>query len=102
MASYNWGEHRVVGKLKSLIETGDMAGEVASRSYWRFYTQYGDRMPEETKDYVARIFAASVIGENPSLFGFDELKNPLRDYLATSEPRTPRSSDAGSAHADGG
>ena len=33
-------------------------------------------MPRETKDYVLKIVAAAVIGENPRLFGFD-FDNPL-------------------------
>ena len=37
---------------------------------------YGDRIPQETYDYVLHIISAAVIGENPRLFGFD-FDNPL-------------------------
>lgn len=87
VASYNWGEHRIAGKLEEL--TGpqtipadaltDVPENPMDRSYWRFLGQYSDRMPEETKNYVLRIFAAAVMGEDPRLFGFD-LDNPLAAY----------------------
>lgn len=81
MASYNWGEHRVVGKLDALLE--DIPDDPRARSYWRFYTVYSDRMPQQTKDYVIKIFAAAVIGDNPRLFGFD-FDDPLQQYMDTS------------------
>ncbi len=88
VASYNWGEHAVANKL------GDLAGpqtipkealegipeDPASRNYWNFLGVYRDRMPDETKDYVLKIFAAAVIGENPRLFGFD-MDNPIARYV---------------------
>ncbi len=79
MASYNWGERRVVSKLDRLLE--DIPDTPEARSYWRFYSEYDERMPEETKDYVLKIFAAAVIGEDPRLFGFD-FDNPLAPYLS--------------------
>lgn len=78
MASYNWGEHRVVSKLDQLLE--GIPDDPEARSYWRFYSVYSDRMPQETKDYVIKIFAAAVIGENPRMFGF-EFDNPLEPYM---------------------
>ena len=89
MASYNWGEHRVVKKMENLPPPGfararaAMAGlpaEPQERSYWRFLTTYRDRMPDETKGYVMHIFAAAVIGQNPRLFGKD-MDPPLAKYL---------------------
>ncbi|MBN2345159.1 MAG: transglycosylase SLT domain-containing protein [Candidatus Aminicenantes bacterium] len=85
MASYNWGEHRVIAKLRELpglenIPEEELAQNPEARNYWRFYTEYGDRIPAQTKDYVLKIFAAAVIGENPRLFGFD-FDNPLHPYL---------------------
>lgn len=82
MASYNWGEHRVVPRLKELV--ADIPDEMEARSYWKFYNEYEGRMPEETKTYVLRIFAAAVIGENPRLFGFD-FDNPLAKYTDSVE-----------------
>ncbi len=88
IASYNWGEHRVVNKLERLPGPQTIPEEAfegipldpSERTYWRFLTEYSDRMPEETKDYVLKIFAAAVIGQNPRLFGFD-FDNPLQPYM---------------------
>ncbi len=82
MASYNWGEHRVVPKLKQLLQ--GIPDDVEARSYWKFYSEYAGRMPDETKDYVLRIFAAAVIGQDPKLFGFD-IENPLEKYVESVE-----------------
>lgn len=93
MASYNWGENRITDRLERLPEEipetafraalADVPTDPRSRSYWRFYGRYNRLMPEETKDYVVKIFAAAVIGENPRLFGFD-FDNPLQPYIETS------------------
>ena len=88
IASYNWGEHRVIRKLEQLpgpqgIPQGALEGipeNPEDRNYWRFLREYSDRMPEETKDYVLKIFSAAVIGHNPALFGFD-FENPLQKYM---------------------
>lgn len=97
MASYNWGEGRVIPRLPRLEGLVDeqqadpFAGipqNPQQRSYWRFLNEYGDRMPQQTKDYVFYIVSAAVIGQNPRLFGFD-FDNPLEPYLsvpATSAP----------------
>lgn len=88
-ASYNWGEHRVAPRLDQLPPPGIESARAAmagipmnpqERSYWRFYTTYADRMPDETKGYVMHIFAAAVIGQNPRFFGID-MDNPLAKYL---------------------
>ena len=87
MAAYNWGEHRIQPRLESLPEPRDVFREEfsgipenpASRNYWTFLNEYEDRMPEETKQYVIRIFSAAVIGRNPQHFGL-ELENPLGAY----------------------
>lgn len=83
MASYNWGERRVVSKMEELLE--DIPDDPRARSYWRFYEEYSARMPEETKDYVRKIFAAAVIGEDPELFGFT-FENPLAAYIEAGHP----------------
>jgi hypothetical protein len=41
-------------------------------------------MPKETRDYVMLIFAASVIGEDPKLFGFD-FERPLAPAAAAGK-----------------
>ena len=93
MASYNWGEHRISGRLERLPDVVPQTAfaealsavptDPRSRSYWRFYGQYSHLMPAQTKDYVVKIFAAAVIGEDPRLFGFS-FDNPLRPYIETS------------------
>ena len=93
IASYNWGEHRVVNKLESLpgpqaipVEAFEgIPEDPRERNYWRFLGEYSDRMPDETKDYVLKIFAAAVIGQNPRLFGID-LDNPLQPYMERGAP----------------
>ena len=46
------------------------------RNFWKLLAKYRDKIPQETYDYVFYIVSASVIGENPKLFGFD-FENPL-------------------------
>lgn len=92
IASYNWGEHRIVDKLEKLSGPQVIPAEAlegipenpTARNYWRFLGEYAKRMPEETKDYVLKIFSAAVIGEDPRLFGFD-LDNPLEPYMEQME-----------------
>ena len=87
IASYNWGEGRIINGVRRLGEPQAIPSEAfdgipetpRARSYWHFLTTYRDRMPSETKDYVMKIFAAAVIGENPRLFGFD-FDDPLLPY----------------------
>lgn len=73
MASYNWGENRVIQLIKTMPENPK------ERNFWRLLSQYRDKIPQETYDYVFRIVSAAVIGENPRLFGFD-FDNPLAQY----------------------
>ncbi|MGI9335844.1 MAG: transglycosylase SLT domain-containing protein [Gammaproteobacteria bacterium] len=68
MASYNWGEHRVIKRLQS------MPANPRERNFWKVLEQ--GAIPDQTYDYVFYIFAAAVIGQNPALFGFD-FENPL-------------------------
>lgn len=70
MASYNWGEDRVIRLIQS------MPLNPRERNFWQLLTKYRDRIPQETYDYVFYIISAAVIGENPRLFGFD-FDNPL-------------------------
>jgi soluble lytic murein transglycosylase-like protein len=92
MASYNWGERRVVNKLNRLPTKGipeaalkGIPEDADQRNYWRFLTEFSERMPEETKQYVLKIFAAAVIGQNPGLFGFS-FDNPLTPYTEAPLP----------------
>lgn len=88
IASYNWGEHRVVDKLEHLPGPQGIPDEALEgipenpneRTYWRFLEEYSARMPRQTKDYVLKVFSAAVIGRNPDEFGFD-FENPLKEHL---------------------
>ena len=88
MAAYNWGEHRVNPRLQELeapdevfrATFADVEQSPEARNYWRFLEQHADRMPEETKDYVIKIFSAAVLGSNPEVFGLS-----IPDPLASME-----------------
>jgi hypothetical protein len=71
MASYNWGEDRVVPLIRRLPENP------RERNFWQLRAKYREQIPAETYNYVLSIFSAAVIGENPRLFGFD-FDSPLR------------------------
>lgn len=70
IASYNWGEEKVIRLIRS------MPANPRDRNFWRLLSIYRDKIPHETYDYVFYIVSAAVIGENPSLFGFN-FGNPL-------------------------
>jgi membrane-bound lytic murein transglycosylase D len=70
MASYNWGERRVIDLVRSLTPNP------RERNFWKLLEKYRARIPTETYDYVFYIVSAAVIGENPRLFGF-QLDPPL-------------------------
>lgn len=70
VASYNWGEHRVIPIVRSMPQNP------RDRNFWRLLIDHRDKLPQETYDYVYYIFSAAVIGENPKLFGF-KFDNPL-------------------------
>jgi len=71
MASYNWGEGKVVPLIQQL------PASPRDRNFWRLLSADREKLPKETYDYVFYIVAAAVIGENPRVFGFD-FENPLR------------------------
>jgi pSer/pThr/pTyr-binding forkhead associated (FHA) protein len=71
MASYNWGPTPVKKRIRK------MPKNPKERNFWKLIKNY--KIPRETKDYVFYIFSATVICENPKLFGFN-FKNPLDEY----------------------
>jgi membrane-bound lytic murein transglycosylase D len=73
MASYNWGENRVIKLIKAMPENPK------ERNFWCFLSKYRGSIPQETYDYVFYIISAAVIGENPKLFGFN-FPNPLAQF----------------------
>lgn len=64
MASYNWGERRVIDLVRTLTPNP------RERNFWKLLEKYRSRIPSQTYDYVFYIVSAAVIGENPRLFGF--------------------------------
>jgi membrane-bound lytic murein transglycosylase D len=80
IASYNWGEHRVIDLLKK------MPADPRERNFWKLLEQYRDRLPLQTYEYVFSIVSAAVIGENPRLFGFDFGNPLLQDQPSKSVP----------------
>jgi len=64
MASYNWGEQRIIKLLRR------MPANPRERNFWKLLEHHRDQVPKETYDYVFYIVSAAVIGENPRLFGF--------------------------------
>ncbi len=73
MASYNWGEGKVIPLIQKL------PANPRDRNFWQLLSTDREKLPQETYDYVFYIVAAAVIGENPRAFGFG-FENPLR-YL---------------------
>ncbi len=73
MASYNWGEHRVIPLLQT------MPPNPRERNFWQLLEKYRNKIPDQTYDYVFSIISAAVVGENPRLFGFD-FDNPLAEF----------------------
>jgi membrane-bound lytic murein transglycosylase D len=71
IASYNWGEHRIIDLIKT------MPADPRERNFWKLLERYRERLPPETYNYVFMIVSAAVIGENPKLFGF-QFDNPLK------------------------
>ena len=60
--------------MVELIRT--MPENPRERNFWRILEKYKNQIPKLTYDYVFYIVSASVIGENPRLFGFN-FDNPL-------------------------
>ena len=74
MASYNWGERRIIDLLRT------MPHNPRERNFWQVLEKHRDQVPLETYNYVFSIVSAAVIGENPKLFGF-QFDNPLAPYV---------------------
>lgn len=81
MASYNWGENRVLQMIRSLTPSPK------ERNFWKLLERYRQRIPRETYDYVFSIVAAAAIGENPRVFGFS-FDNPIA--LLEAEEAAPQ------------
>jgi hypothetical protein len=73
MASYNWGERRIIDLLRT------MPANPRERNFWQVLEKHRERVPPETYNYVFSIVSAAIIGENPKLFGF-AFDNPLASF----------------------
>ncbi len=62
IASYNYGQTRIIEKLDQL------PNDPQQRSFWNFYRN--GWIPAETRDYVMYIFSAALICDKPHLFDF--------------------------------
>ena len=74
LASYNWGPTNIKRRIRQMPQSP------RERNFWELLKHHD--VPAETRRYVFLIFSAAVIGENPSLFGFD-FQNPLEDLDLT-------------------
>ena len=82
MASYNWGHNNVRKRIREL------PADPRKRNFWQLLEKH--KIPSQTYDYVFYIFAAAVIGEDPSFFGY-RFKNPLKgldEKMTAEEIRT--------------
>ncbi len=61
IASYNYGENRIIKRLDAL------PNDPRQRNFWNFYRN--GWLPNETRNYVMSIFSAALICEKPELFG---------------------------------
>ena len=68
MASYNWGEVRVIDILKKMPQNPK------DRNFWKLLAAH--QVPLQTYEYVFYIVSAAVIGENPRLFGYSFRQSP--------------------------
>jgi soluble lytic murein transglycosylase-like protein len=66
MASYNYGQTRIIRQLDSLPNLP------SQRNFWNFYRS--GWVPEETRNYVMAIFSAALLCENPGLFAWGDME----------------------------
>jgi membrane-bound lytic murein transglycosylase D len=69
LASYNWGEGNIIPTIQK------MPPNPRERNFWKLLARKD--IPKETYDYVFYIFSASVICQDPRLFGFDNIDCPV-------------------------
>jgi hypothetical protein len=68
LASYNWGEGNIIPTIQKMPQSP------RERNFWKLLARKD--IPKETYDYVFYIFSASVICQDPRLFGFDTIDCP--------------------------
>jgi membrane-bound lytic murein transglycosylase D len=65
MASYNWSEIRIRRFIQRMPESP------RERNFWLLLERHVNQIPDQTYDYVFKIFSAAVIGQNPRYFNFN-------------------------------
>jgi pSer/pThr/pTyr-binding forkhead associated (FHA) protein len=63
IACYNYGPTRIEKRILDRVPNNPQ-----ERNFWNFYRKAW--IPDQTRNYVMRIFSAALICENPTLFGF--------------------------------
>jgi membrane-bound lytic murein transglycosylase D len=63
LAAYNVGP----GKVKQAVQK-TVKDPIKQRNFWYLYRIRA--LPDETREYVPKVFAALLIGRNPEHFGF--------------------------------
>lgn len=81
MASYNWGENKVLPLIKR------MPPNPRDRNFWHLLKNYRTRLPKETYDYVFYIFSAAVIGEVRLFSGSNSDRHSNRSHSHLSRQK---------------
>jgi hypothetical protein len=74
IAAYNWGQTNLLPMIRSLPPNP------RERNFWQLLRRYRAQLPRQTYDYVLAVVSATVIGQNPKLFGFD-FPEPVPSHL---------------------
>jgi pSer/pThr/pTyr-binding forkhead associated (FHA) protein len=69
LAAYNWGFGNVQAALVRVMRRAEDFDYNRDRNFW-YLVENDTRMPKETKEYVARIFAFAILLKYPDRFGF--------------------------------
>jgi hypothetical protein len=89
MASYNWGEHRVIKLINTMPENP------RERNFWCLLSKYRPNIPQETYDYVFYIISAAVLKTHGYASVTLSLKNmllgaPINDYTTSDKSQMHR------------
>lgn len=71
MAAYNCGEARVISCLK------EIENPFLERNFWHIRSC----LPNETREFPAKIIATAIIGNNPQAFGFPKFEENPEDQI---------------------
>lgn len=77
LAAYNAGEGRIRSRLRRL-------NSISQRSFWGLTN--ASLLPRETAQYIPKILAAAIIGDNPDRYGLRPQPAPPQQYIALNKP----------------